>query len=61
MELKEVLERFKKAHGDKYDYSMITYFDINRSVLIRCKKHDLDFLMKPQNHMKGFGCPYCED
>ena len=31
---KEVLERFKKVHGDKYDYSLVEYFEAHTKVKI---------------------------
>ena len=35
---KEVLERFKKVHGDTYDYSLVEYVDVDTDVQIICKK-----------------------
>ena len=33
---KEVLERFKKVHGDKYDYSLVEYKSAKEKVKINC-------------------------
>ena len=35
---KEVLERFKKVHGDEYDYSHVEYVNAKTKIKIRCKK-----------------------
>ena len=57
---KEVLERFKKVHGDKYDYSLIEYFDSRTKVKIICKEdgHGI-FEQNPTSHLQGIGCPKC--
>ena len=35
----EVLKRFKKVHGDKYDYSKVVFTNVDEKVCIICKKH----------------------
>ena len=35
---KEFLERFKKVHGDVYDYSLVEYVNNSTKVKIICKK-----------------------
>ena len=35
---KEVLERFKKVHGDKYDYSEVKYVNQLTKVKLICKE-----------------------
>lgn len=53
-----VLERFRKAHGDKYDYSEVEYTHNAKRVSIRCAQHG-SFLQSPSIHWKGSGCPRC--
>ena len=50
---KEVLERFKKVHGDEYDYSLVEYFEAHTNVKIICTKngHGL-FEQIPNNHRR---------
>lgn len=47
-----------EKHGDKYDYSLTNYFKSNLKVIIICKIHG-KFLMRPNNHLNGQGCPSC--
>jgi len=54
----EVIKRFRKVHGDKYDYSKIQYSGINDKVIIICPEHG-EFLQTPNNHLSGYGCSKC--
>jgi very-short-patch-repair endonuclease len=58
LEQKEVIERFKKVHGDTYDYSLVEYEGQGNKVIIVCPVHG-DFPQKPGNHVNGDGCPDC--
>ena len=55
---KEVLERFKKVHGDEYDYSLVDYKGQGKKVIIVCRVHG-DFPQEPVSHWLGSGCPDC--
>lgn len=56
---KRFIERARKVHGNKYDYSKVEYVNINTLVTIICKKHG-EFKQRPGDHTKkGYGCPYC--
>ena len=55
---KEVIERFKKVHGDKYDYSLVEYEGANNKIKIRCFLHG-SFQQIPFEHWSGQGCPQC--
>ena len=54
----EIIDEFKKVHGDKYDYSKVNYVRTHDNVTITCKVHG-DFEMSPSNHLRGQGCPMC--
>ena len=54
----EILEKFKKVHGDKYDYSKVEYKKLILPVEIICPIHG-SFLQSPHAHLKGQGCPKC--
>ena len=54
----EFIEKAKKVHGDKYDYSKVDYLGINEPVTIICSKHG-EFSQKPFNHLNGCGCQEC--
>jgi hypothetical protein len=56
----EVLCRFRKKHGDRYDYSLVEYTGTKNPVLVRCKEHDFVSPVIPQDHFgRGDGCPIC--
>jgi superfamily II DNA or RNA helicase len=54
----EILHKFKLVHGDKYDYSLIDYKNINEKISIICKKHG-EFKQSPEKHLRGSGCMIC--
>lgn len=58
--LSDVLENFKKVHGDRYDYSKIepTQFFTDRKVEIICKVHG-SFFQRAYSHIIGSGCLKC--
>lgn len=57
--VKEFLERAKLIHGDKYDYSKITYLYEEDKITIICKKHQMEFRRSVQKHLAGQGCRKC--
>jgi very-short-patch-repair endonuclease/ribosomal protein S27AE len=52
------IEKAKKIHGEKYDYSKVIYTHSNIKVLIGCKEHGY-FLQIPSIHLQKKGCPLC--
>lgn len=56
--LGDVLIKFKKAHGGKYNYSNVKYIGCSAEVEIVCNKHGV-FWQVPQTHWSGHGCPKC--
>lgn len=55
---KYFIEKSKKIHGNKYNYSCIDYEGAFIKVSIICKRHG-KFLQTPSNHYQGHGCPEC--
>ena len=55
--LDEFLERSKKIHGDKYDYSKVVYVNNCTPVSIICKHGE--FTQNPNKHLQGNGCRKC--
>lgn len=54
------LERAKKIHGEKYDYSKVIYKGVNDRVIIICPEHG-DFDLRPKAHYDDYrGCPTCD-
>ena len=52
------VERAKKMHGQRYDYSKVQYVNGKTKVKIICRDHGI-FEQQPSHHMNGFGCPWC--
>lgn len=53
----EVINGFKKIHGNRYDYSNVIYINAHTKVKITCPEHG-EFEQEPNNH-KYFGCIKC--
>lgn len=53
-----IIKKFKSAHNDLYDYSLVNYVKGNEKVIIICKRHG-EFLQVPTSHYRGNGCPQC--
>ena len=57
--MSEFLERARKVHGNKYDYSKVQYTNADAKVLIICPEHG-EFWQTPSHHLnRGDGCPVC--
>lgn len=54
----KILERFKKVHGDRYDYSLVEYKGSEIKVKIICREHG-EFEQLPKSHTKREGCTGC--
>lgn len=52
------IEKARKIHGDKYDYSKVNYQGNAKKVIIICPTHG-EFLQKPMIHLTKHGCPEC--
>lgn len=57
----EFIERARKVHGDKYDYSKVEYKGMLEKVCIICPEHG-EFWQTPSNHINCLaGCPKCNN
>lgn len=54
----DIIGKFKEAHGDRYDYSLVEYGGYRSKVRIVCPKHG-EFEQSVENHIAGKGCPSC--
>lgn len=54
----DFVNRARKVHGNKYDYSKVKYVNSTTKVVITCPIHG-DFEQTPANHMRGQGCLCC--
>ena len=53
------IEKSKKIHGDKYDYSETKYKNMRSNINLICKSHGV-FSTHTESHLRlGRGCPKC--
>ena len=55
----QFIEKAKLKHGDFYDYSKTIYVESKKKVIIICPIHK-EFTQRPNNHLNGNICPYCD-
>ena len=56
----QFIEKARKIHGDKYDYSKVIYNGYDKEVTIICPIHG-EFQQKPSYHLNGCGCQKCNE
>lgn len=54
----QVIEDFRKVHGNRYLYDKFVYVDKDQHAIMTCRCHG-DFQMNPNNHQHGQNCPEC--
>jgi hypothetical protein len=54
----EFLDRFRKVHGERYDYSLVEIKGCMEKIDIICPEHGI-FKKTPSKHVSGQGCPEC--
>ncbi len=54
----QFIAKAKRVHGDKYDYSLVSYETGELPVKIVCPAHG-EFEQKPHGHLLGRGCRKC--
>ena len=54
------IERAKKVHGNKYDYSKVNYINSITPITIICPKHG-EFQQKSSEHLINHGCQKCAE
>jgi hypothetical protein len=54
----DFIEKANKIHKNKYDYSLVTYENAKKDVIIICKRHS-QFKQTPNCHLNGYGCRLC--
>ena len=55
----EFIERSRKKHGNRYNYSRAVYLNGYTKTLIICPRHG-EFYQRASTHMEGQGCPTCK-
>ena len=56
--INDFIEKAKKIHGNKYDYSLVKYINSKTKVKIICLKHGV-FEQEVTSHLSGHGCSLC--
>lgn len=54
----EFITKANQVHNGVYDYTPTIYTLSSSPVLIRCKQHG-NFTQRPNDHLRGQGCPDC--
>ena len=54
----EFIEKIKKTHGNKYDYSKVEYNGSGEKICIICPEHG-EFWQIANEHSRGAWCPVC--
>lgn len=54
----EFIEKARKIHGNKFDYSKVEYINNHTKVCIICPIHGV-FFQTPNSHLQGAQCPLC--
>lgn len=54
----DFIEKARKIHGGKYDYSKTIYNGTYNELTITCPIHG-DFLQRANDHLNGHGCSHC--
>ena len=55
---KEFIDKARKVHGDKYDYSKTVYTLTNAPIIVICPTHG-EFTINAHHHIGGHGCQKC--
>lgn len=58
IDTKTFIERAQTVHGERYDYSAVSYTYSEDKVAIVCPTHG-EFYQTAGNHVQGKGCPKC--
>ena len=58
MKKEDFIEKAKKIHGNRYDYSRVEYINNKTKVCIICPEHG-EFWQRPNDHLNRKGCPSC--
>jgi hypothetical protein len=56
---KDVISRYRKLYGNKFDYSLFIYKNAKTKGKIKCNICGIIFEQRPDSHLAGNGCPNC--
>lgn len=55
------ITKARKVHGDKNNYYIEDFTDSQDKTRITCKKHKKDYWQIASSHLRGNGCPICNE
>jgi len=58
LSINNFIDRANVKYDNKYDYSLVKYYNSKTEINIICKLHGR-FNTTPERHLKGIGCPIC--
>ena len=61
MNFEELIDKCKQIHGNKFNYSLVKYKNSQTKIKIFCNKCLKTFEQSPSSHMRGSGCPKCNE
>jgi very-short-patch-repair endonuclease len=53
------IDKARSIHFGRFNYSHVNYIDSKTKVDIICNSCGNMFQQRPQDHLHGYGCPYC--
>lgn len=56
----DFIQKAKKLHDNRYDYSMFIYKNSKVKGNIKCNVCNYIFNQTPADHLQGYGCPMCK-
>ncbi len=61
MKIDDFIQKGKEKFGETYDYSKVILNGIDRSIILICKKHNIEFTTTPYRHYTSITgcCPKC--
>ena len=59
LSVEQLISKFKKIHGNSFDYSKVIFESLTSKVTIICPEHG-EFTQQPRLHLRGSnGCKTC--
>jgi hypothetical protein len=58
LDTEEVVRRFRKTHGDLYDYSAFSHNALRKEAKVICREHG-EFSIPVAWHLRGWHCHHC--
>ena len=57
----QFIKEARRIHGNKYNYALVKYKSAHSHIMLICNKCGKIFKITPHEHLKGNGCPRCNE